>query len=120
VAFGGFGEIVGVEVGEVFNGFAEFFIVLGLEVHFVQGLVDLLGVGLLNNLQERLNQLNDIESPQDIGTLDEINLVSQSLQQLINQHRLFLQIKVDRLVVQIIIRHLNNQLKISLMIESSG
>lgn len=120
VAFGGFGEVVGVEVGEVFDGFAEFFIVLGLEVHFVQGLVDLLGVGLLDNFQEGLNQLNDIESPQDIGTLDQINLVGQSLQQFIDQHWLFFQIKIDRLVVQVIVRHLNDQLKIGLVVESSG
>jgi hypothetical protein len=120
VAFGGFGEVVGVEVGEVFDGFAEFFVVFSLEVHFIQCFIDLLGVGLLNNLQERLNQLNDIKSPQNIGTLDKINLISQSLQQLINQHRLFLQIKVNRLVVQIIVRNLNNQLKVSLVVESSG
>ena len=120
MAFGGFGEVVGVEVGEVFDGFAEFFIVFCLEVHFVQGLVDLLGVGLLDNFQEGLNQLNDIESPQDIGTLNQINLVGQSLQQFIDEHWLFLQIKIDRLVVQVIVRHLNDKLKISLVVESSG
>jgi hypothetical protein len=91
-----------------------------LEVHFVQGLIDLLGVGLLYNLQEGLNQLNDIEPPQDIGTLDKINLVGQSLQQFIDEHWLFFQIKVDRLVVQVIVRHLNDQLKVSLVVESRG
>jgi hypothetical protein len=95
VVFGGFGEVVGVEVGEVFDGFSELFIVFSLEVHLIQRLINFLRVGLLHNLQERLNKLNDIKPPQHISTLHQINLVRQGLQQLIDQHRLFFQIEIN-------------------------
>jgi hypothetical protein len=70
--------------------------------------------------KERLYKLNDIESPQDIGAFDKINLVSEGLEQFIHQHGLFLQVEIDALVVKVVIGHLDDQLQISFMVEGRG
>ncbi len=49
------GKVVRVKAREMFDTFSQFLIILSLQVQLIQGLINLLGVSLLDNSQERLN-----------------------------------------------------------------
>ena len=62
------------------NTFSKFFIIFSLKIKFIEGFINFFSVGLLDNLQEWLNKLNNVQSSKNIGTFDQIYFVSKSLE----------------------------------------
>jgi len=57
----GFSQVVGINSRIFFNRFSKGFIVFNVKIELVKRLVDFFSVGLLDNFEERLAELNDIE-----------------------------------------------------------
>ena len=70
MVFSSLSQVVRIDVGVFLNRFSQRLVVFNVKVEFIEGLIDFFGIGLLNNFQEILAELNNTQSSNQRSALD--------------------------------------------------